>query len=417
MKGELTPTQARTGRTLLDLLKEATTGHLLIALTGLSGLGKDFLLSRISPEIEQLNGKVYTERDLFPPASSLFKHPESQHVVLSVTPSELWKIRRDTEEKLTGFDLMILDMKGMSLSEMESYLEDQELEDPVVSKPTLARLSFGLPLLIDRIQGFARDEAGARKIALEHLAQSRFGIDEQPKSFYERFLQILPDPDELKELEQMRMMSAWTEIYRPVMNIGGLTNVLRGLQEVEASTGKPEESPIFVAPESEGLYGKIIQNRNEVNAIYFLIPSLRDDDLARIESTFGEWGIHHRNSRLHAFGADMRKVALWKQGLDGSAHITEVADRSQFRHTAECYYRQYYEGKIPTEPNNGYWNLFIDTHEHPEKHNPALVGWMLESLLQNRGIYYLADSYRLENPYVYLPSVRRIQTIPSLDRY
>jgi hypothetical protein len=115
------------------------------------------------------------------------------------------------------------------------------------------------------------------------------------------------------------------------------------------------------------------------------------------------------------FGADYRKVSFWHKDAAGNTDITE-REYPWLEGKTENYMRAYREGKLGLQPiqSSELISFFIHAHEHHGmSYHPAAIGWMTESLLQQRGIPYFVNNDTHDSSYTFNPETKHIERLPD----
>lgn len=196
-----------------------------------------------------------------------------------------------------------------------------------------------------------------------------------------------------------------------------LHRVLLEQKELEKE-GILEESPMFVTPESESIYDSMLASEEALIDIF--IPNLKLDDFRRLQQAFGyttQWGYSQSEAtRIRMFRSDYRKVRFWHTDENGNEYVDENENHWQ-KAEAHSYLKGYLQGKLglPVDRYKKGPRFLVHSHEHVGMtYKPAEIGWLTESLLQQRGISYFVNNHTYGKAYIYNPETQHIEFLPEI---
>lgn len=402
----LTATQERAAQAIKATLAEPTP-HKLIVLDGFSGVGKSLVIDRVAPDIAQNKGVIVDLRSI-----RGFKSIRGLHVVTTAVPSELRNAleERDIMSDLPGYELVTHILPGMNSQETNAYVDSLDLSKATITEGQVAYYSLGVPLLAQRLLLPGLTEDSAARIAAGFILRNfgrRWISDEEMRSAQRDYLQVTIPSDVEKAIGQMDRFQGPQYMYRE------LNRVLVG-QEDQKKAGVDEESPLFVAPESEQIYNEMLDKFE--SRIEIFVPNLTPADAARMNQALGlvrsRWN-ERVATRREMFGASYRKVSFWHRDEKG-AEFFEDNEHRWLDEAVKLYEKAYRDGKLGLKPlgSKKPISYFIHAHEHPNTaYHPANVGWMVESMLQQRGIAYFVNNDTHESSYIYNPDTKHIEVL------
>lgn len=425
---KLTGEQELARRFILDSLKKAGP-KTIIVLEGLSGVGKSTVINGLQGEINQTHGLIVNPNYLI----YLSKIPDkflhhSGPLVIDTTPRELALIKARLPQ---DFEWQHRLMKGMNLEETREYLRKISYGQQTTLIPEqIVEYSMGVPLLIERLTSDATlTEDSAEIIAVEYLRQNFPGT---PKDDLQEelptYLEIQPPIQVIERLTEIDLMQP-KHIYQD------LGRVLERKKALEKK-GIFEESPLFLAPQSVEIYNQMLalSGSDVLVEIDIFVPELTHEEYLKLGEALGFiekdgsyiWPVRDIGwafdigTRIKMFSADERKVRMWVCHPDGneSALVTFPYQADDIKRKAKNYTNEFISHYSPLKPtkNINISRLLVHSHEHSGiTHKPALIGWMVESLLQQRGIPYLVDNQTLEKKYYYNPSDKKIRTLKESE--
>lgn len=424
---QLFPSQEQAKQKLLASLGNESCFFILC---GLSGTGKSTVVRSAADEIERLGGVIVEPESIT--KDKLANTEGARHIVTTALPRELHRIKPHIKKRFPGHDMSVSFLLGLTKQEIIKIVNSlPETESASLTKPEITELSMGIPLLAEKLTLQDLDKSAAVKVAAGYLTTaSGYLIDPnwlgpragQPgkwtrkaKRYLEnvgRNLLRMPIPKEV----QAAFVDAVTD-YQPSSLYDCLHQSLQARKEIAREFGAQEESPLFVAPESLQIYDQMLQS-NDRPAIDIIVPNLFPSDLKSLHQAFGyaQDGEYQRpRARRAKMFPDLRfrKVEFWHRNPDGTEHeFTMSRGAAEEIDRAKALLADFEKGKLPIAPIRNRASFIAHAHDHSNMPlNPALFGWALESLLQQRGIPYFAISETLESPYFFDPEKGHIEII------
>lgn len=412
----LTPTQLALGNAMVSKLDETTSsGHrALFVINGLSGVGKTVVLEAISPAVGQRNAQVILDDYPVYAMKKLQEQGFSGSIFAAVKIQQLESLQKTASQN--ELPLIVFTLPGMDGKEARDYLSTFTSNgERILTPDQIVEYSLGVPLLMQQIATLGITEAMAARIAAKYLQLCLVQAwkPEVLQEAREKYIRIAPNEKIINVLHELAGLGN-DQIYND------LYMVMTKREEIARRAGVVEESPIFVAPESEGIYDAMLQkNRDsDIARIEIFIPGLGEADFDRIQQALGHQygGYYEEGERVKMFLASFRKVNMWfRKGKQGQPTIYKENERSLVA-GAEQHERVLKTGKNPFPKLVGDNNFFIHSHDHGGLiTNPARIGWLMESLLQQRGIPYVVDNYTLNQQYIYQPDKKRIVLLKKLE--
>ncbi|MBI1935487.1 hypothetical protein HYS31_03525 [Candidatus Woesearchaeota archaeon] len=410
----LTKSQQLVASSVLEELVHVE-GKKLILIEGISGVGKDHLVDSIKIEIG-------TKGAIILPSHSLdFYHPEDVegrfqndgNYIAAVTPIQARWTAEGMNEHLPQVLLSNHVLKGMSLDEAIAYTKNLGVQNCSLSNEAIANYSLGIPLLAQMLAGYQDINLfTAKRIAAAHLSHTLDPLMLEDADTITKYIQT-PLPDGLVEAARKITPFSISHIYEIAPDI--IQNLLK-----ISKKGFKEESPFFLAKESEEIYTKMFQHClfSEVDFSIF-IPELKPDDSERILRALDIIRYpdfidraSDRSSRILAFGnpAAYRKAGVWLR--DGNLEgVTDDEEDGYISQKARKLEDEYIRNQLPLKPKNRNGSrILFHKHEHSELRDGIVrVGWALESLLQHRGIPYIVFNGVVDKNYFYEPSKNKIK--------
>jgi hypothetical protein len=413
----LTPTQEETGQRILDQMKPTTSG--LIIFEGLSGVGKTAVLHAIERDVVDAGGVIMPDYK----ASSPLELPDAKHVVLPST------VRGNDEHIELGISLLDRDpttmiLPGMSHGELLGHPKRLGVSTHE-KRMRVLNYCAGIPLLASQI---ARTTSDSQALVLTAgYMEASFGktlpTEWEEKTYFGKALppqlrDALASFDLNKQLAQQKTHETWE--YRGLTFDQQLEAKLKKHAELVAA-GSHEESPAFVAPESEGIYESML-NTDGISDIHIYAPSMSATELKRAQEAFGyrDWPSEYNfedATRTKMFNSsEYRKVNFWHRDTDG----TEMVPADRYSHapkSAHEYEAALNVNKFQVPKGNGPASLFVRAREHSycsSSYHVANLGWMVESFFQQRGIPYFVNNYTYGKSYTYNPDMRYIENVQDL---
>jgi len=405
---ELTPTQKAVGSHVIDILKETKDRKLVLYVKGLSGCGKSAMLEGIRKDISDLGADLLEFREF---NELLFEKRFSRlpnQVITSVTPRDKYfyeDTRISSRPKLpSNFEQKEILMPGMTMEEIESLVrKDLPHNYSDLTNDQIAQYSLGIPLLIDKLSRTGIDERKAARISAGYLRNNL------------RFTSILGDIQKYFQIDiPKQAVSFYHEMSRSLSS-GHIYDSLYVVLEQQSrlkEKGIVEPSPIFIAPESEKIYDKMLHCDDE-SEIKLFVPELEYPDFLRIQQAFGfKYGSYKQDfaTRPDMFGANYRKVSFWHKSRFDEYH---EQDEEIFKDWSENYLNEFKSGNLPLKSARRESASFsVDAWDHVGLvTNPTLMGWAVESLLQQRSIGYVVEDSMVDSTYYFNPETKHIESI------
>lgn len=411
---ELTPTQQGVANTVLDRIKQAEK-QCLVLIEGVSGVGKSTVVDSVSSELTENGGLIMEPYDVNSMQDTEAKGLTG-HLVI---PQVLTQIDRLASRLLTKFpnaQVVNVPLPGMSEQEMAIYAQGVLNKGELTDQERI-QYSLGIPHIAEQISLPGITRPIATHIAAGFLRENFMGRL-APEAFAEacaRFLQV-PLLDEIQ--------AGVVKIFSKAAIYENLHFVFHE-QQILARKGIREESPLFLASESEGMYDKMLNDRRDA-WIEIYASALKPEELDRIHQSTGLVQTRHTYEyqysarRMRMFLATERKVRFRSQTPEGEIYIhRNDSEEWNVREEFEQYERMLLKNRIPIEHTKkgetGRFHALAQDHEQMVT-NPAHVGWMLESLLQQLGIRYFAHNRMLGADYVYDPDTQNINVLKQHDK-
>lgn len=412
----LTATQEGAAQSILSSLKVPQDQRTLVILSGLSGIGKSAVLDHVQAGIGLNGAKIVEGDDIIYDSRAKEMANYHGHLVTTTTVGEVSigdSIEQVARKRYQGVNIVMIVLPGMNEMEITSYIANlPNSRQATLSQDQIARFSLGIPLLAQQLATPGLTEDIAVKITAKYLHQSfRQSDPDKLQAESQSFLRM-PIPDTV--IQSVREMEAsWTtqHVYDD-LHLALQTQAELREQEVF------EESPLFIAPESEQIYDTMMQS-DGVASIDIFVPSLRPEDLDRIKQAFGceDYGKYeeYQATRPKMFGATYRKVSFWHKDANGEE---VMVDNESYYLEGEIkgYWKALQKGELSLQSTKGRpISFFIHSHEHHGMtYAPSHIGWMTETLLQQRGIPYFVNNDTYGTSYVYRPDSKKIEVLPKL---
>ncbi len=411
MEQELTSAQMRVFTSILSSLHSARKKQVIV-IEGLRGIGKSFLLARLEGEI---SGKasivdcqnVYYrwERMRQSPIHIITTHTIGQHYSDETLYERIGK-------RYQEWDFRVFPLAGMSFQEAMSYAEilRGKTRGSLSLENTVA-YSLGIPFLLSHLVREGMTEDIAAEVLARYLHESFRSGCALPafKSEVRAYTKI-----EIPEYALMKIRRIGEE-FQTCKIYSELFYLFRRQEESDTGSGD-DESPLFVAPESEAIYDEMLRDGSTA-FIDILAPHIAQADFMRILQTFGCYGkedfsLIQSSAQVQRFGAEIRKVVFWYRNEGGGVWACE----SEYAATRPVQWLLAFTEKIadqyPFLRTEGKACFYFHKHEHRGMtYASAIFGWMVESFLQQRGIPYMCRNITYGAIYAYNPQQRRIEII------
>ncbi|AKM79278.1 MAG: hypothetical protein UX85_C0007G0024 [Candidatus Beckwithbacteria bacterium GW2011_GWB1_47_15] len=409
---ELTTSQKELAVAVLDIFQNSPTDNKqLVIIEGFRGIGKTTLVNHLQQITHQSEVYFFSEDDITYYNQDAIKELSNHTRAIftgrplsfqndSVYDKNLKKLARQEKFKIHHRTL-----KGMTETEMDQFLDRAYLEgESSLSRDTVHRYSLGIPTLATMLSWSGVTEDMVVFIAGRYLKNN---LGRETKPFKYLSYELIPQ-DVLDKVEQLR------DVFYSIRGkkFGDYLSGAVLEQERLKNKGVVHEDPVFVAPESYKIYDEILQSDGPAEIDVFA-PNISDYIFRRVLGVIGPYAYYTPENRSKMFEMEMRKVSIWH------------SDRNNFISTGVNYLDNEYYGiekagdnfvyayqqgllGIPvfSKKNNSF---LIHAHAHfDEVENPAMVGYMTESLFQQLGIAYFVYSGTLNKSYWYNPEVRHI---------
>lgn len=410
---ELTATQQQTAQHLLNILRENLGQKIIVLLLGISGVGKTLLLNLLGSRISELGGSIVTPCDLLY-HDSQDPRPSVKEarglLVCAVTHDEQRRILERVPAHFAGWRPVELILKGMSGDEIAAYISPKMPEGMKLSLEQLARYSLGIPLLADDLLALNLTEEHAFRLAAKHFFWSTGWTSDLNEAWglVNRFLNT-PPPVEFFEDFPNKVFSVSDFEERKIYDaLWSFRAMLRGQKQFQHRDEEktPDPDPMFIAPESEGIYDGMLSGGSRVANMHIHVPSMSPKQAESILSMLGfrfEFGnlydLHY--TKLKLFGASYRKVSFCfnNQGVE-AVHANEC---NFIESLAKLYLSKVVKGQYPplvTRRNN--CSLTVEAHDHHGLTlNPIRIGWGMEAILQHHRVSYLVNNPICNKLYAY----------------
>ncbi len=402
----LTETQAGVADSICETLSNDEK-H-LIFLEGLSSVGKSTLLDSIAHDIESarcviLNWGIYGVRN-----------PEykDKRLIVPVTPRELSGLDFGDYVNFSDSDVECHLLPAMSFDEITMLLQGKDNQTNLTLQELLD-YSLGVPRLANRMLGdVSLTTDSAAKLAAHFLYESLQGAVEH----FEKYFQM-PILGNVEAAIPQIANERWYDIYEDIASI---------LQRRESMQMEDSyvESPLFLAPESIGLYNQMLQTPDKTaNHIIIFAPELSQKDLNQIQEELGieigkiEGGVYvhlsSNGSRLQMFGGiSYHKTHVVIRDKKGVTYFQ--GDENPMQEWIQKEEDLFKKGELPIKSSeSGGATFLFDKSDHSDvgRDETVRLGWVVESLLQQKNIPYIANNGQLRKTYAYIPQQQKIQMI------
>jgi ABC-type cobalamin/Fe3+-siderophores transport system ATPase subunit len=394
---ELNSSQLQAREEIFSALEESRGGQKFVILRGLSGVGKSTLLESLKTD-SKAKGCLVTSPLLLTFDSERAKVKRHRGLVIAdCNIYETQSLKRDEP----SFDWKTVTLKGMTMSETRSMLikllGGQTTKVPV---DVLTDLSLGIPQLV-------RELAVAPELSRQQVNRlTAHHLIEVSRGDWKDLLFIKPAKEALALLPKISMM-------RPESIYDFLDSVLA--KKVAGPDFRQLVSPLFVAPESEEIYAKMLKaGTDRRNSLMIFAPNIPLEQMQGVKSelkNFQYEGIDG-SPRFRMFGIDARKTNLWMKDLDGTEFVRRGESENVFLgRTLVEWQQQYVSQQFPIkfEGQRG-GQLFLSAHEHSGLVvGPARKGWIIESMLQQLNVPYYVENTTIGDKYLFSPHTQRIE--------
>lgn len=408
---ELTPTQAEAGRVLLDYVQRAQ-GNTLIILEGVSGVGKTSVIQGVKDAVVLNGGTVIEESDI------RYNRPVSGNTLVTtstLTESFFGDAVEDVAGKrFPGIKTIKHVLPGMNEEEATAFASRVHSDSSSLSPEEIARYSLGVPLLAEQMSLPGMTQDAAELIGARFLVLNFRGKRDQFQEALKKYLRIdVPSV----VLAKIKDVTGWeqTDVYQDLFEVLSRRKELEGRDVIE-------ESPLFTAQDSKGIYDAMLANEGDNNPeLGIFAPQLSSADIAAIQRAFGfeYWSPtegeyrYDNSSRSRMFGSSWRKVVIWHRDARGG-EFQEYSEGAYLNEMMPTVQTDFEEGQIglPTREGNNPGSFAIHAHDHSGLvHNPVKIGWQVETMLQQRGIPYFVQNELYGQNYVFDPKAGRINFV------
>ena len=423
---QLTETQVRTANEILGLLQSGNkTQRKLVVVEGLPGVGKTRVISSIAKDIQILGSKIVeTEGISQNTANSLALSPGN------LVTTDTYKIKYYSEKPLglaqlfPDFQVTKVVLPGMDETETEKFLNSLgKGEDNSLSSGDITRYSLGIPLLVEELTSPGLNPRIALGIPIQYLINNiglgRASDSNKLKALLTPYLGMRLDKKVLAGFEKMRGSFLGEKIY------DDLERILANWKKLKEE-GIDEESPLFVAPESEEIYNwmqKLSGNDRTRAEIEIFVPNLSPADLKRLQEAFGfsfinycpyySFDLASRLNKMFGLGIGYRKTGIWHR--DFSENEIFFESECPISTISQKYLDEHRRGNLGLGFDNSGGYFVVHCHAHNgETYRPAQIGWATESLLQQRGLPYFVNNVTFGKAYIYDPKEKRLVFRPLL---
>lgn len=413
-----TLSQREITQSVLEVLSEIRGQRAVIVIAGLSGVGKTAMLDNMSSEIAEGGARVAELYDLLHATGQIAQELQ-EHTgpfVTTATPFENRHIGDGLSGK--GFSsVTTYQLKGMNSQEIADYVAGiMDRNRSSLTEEQIAQYSLGIPLLAQQLTHPLVTEDTAALMSADYLrAATELPYARAILNAATPFLSV-PIPDRITSvLNEIADEDTEKQIYSTLYSA-------LAVREELAEQGISEESPFFVAPESQAIYDRMMAlggGRVEYDTIEIVAPNLKPEDLERIQQAFGSfYGKYEetQSTRRKMFiRGDYRKAGIWT-GNRNSTIASLVGESANANEIAEKYIKTMESDKLPLVLTDG--AIFVlHKHAHMDQSNQvAQIGWMAESLLQQRGIPYFVNNHVIEEGYIFNPETGHIETTSLISR-
>ncbi|HIJ11684.1 TPA: hypothetical protein HA278_06510, partial [Candidatus Woesearchaeota archaeon] len=388
---------------LVQVVEQPVEGRLcVIALTGISGVGKDSLWDSIKDNFGEKRFVPHYSLEFSPEE---YRHRKG-HIFTTTTPIELARLNWRGE-------VVPIIVKGMNADEMSTYVTQFSERFGKLSQEQVVEYSLGIPLLAQRF--FQNDGMTEKELALiagSHLRYCVGGhvakrIRENPDAL-DRYLS-LPLNDDVRDVFETTEPNPYTYSFEEVY-----ARVLERQAEIRQRYENNLTSPFFVSQESADLYADMITNGGDNPCFDLFAPHVSREQFQRIERELFSRQRHTLNgTRSDMFGAQFRKVGLW---LEYDSHV-KMAFTEAHPEDIQKYQHALREGELPLESSSENPGAFyLHSHDHRGfTINQLLIGMATETLLQHMAVEYIVDYGMAQKACLYDPKTNTLTEIPRFS--
>ncbi len=419
----LTNEQRNARKVILNALTEKSKNIVLIS--GIPGIGKTVVVEGFADDIRSRGGIV--DHDAFLAKDYRSNYKENVKVVLShrgpiivpATPSEAQTIN---EKYQTKHKILEHRMKGMTREETEALFNKLLVgKTPKIPIKDLIAYSMGIPRLVLML---ANDPylttSTANLICANYLSQFP-GVSRDIQGSIDKNVYVVP-PEAVVTKYQSGEIDDETQLERM-----GL--YFENRYDIQQREGIIEELPEFIDPQTQKIYLEA-SKMPKGELLWIIAPNVSSQDYARLTQALGyprdvtgrvvsvscsEQRETKRGTRWKMFNLDGPKGGIWYRAPDGTeVSITgEGYLKSEKNEMMDRCAKIPYFAKDSSVATNGV--VFLPLRDHLNFANTTLLaGWMMETLLQQRGIAYYVENYIAEKKYYFNPAENKIVELGAL---
>ncbi|MBT4446918.1 hypothetical protein HOA92_07440 [archaeon] len=372
----------------------------ILALTGISGVGKDTAWKTIAADYPD---KIFTPHYML--RSPIIGKGYTR--VTTTTQSEFSKYSRDPVTAII--------VKGMNEEETVRYLDSSGKDFGKISMDQLIEHSLGIPLLADRLlQNPDLDESQLAMIAGSYL---------RVNFSYQQAEEIRLDKTQLEKYFNLPVSESIKTTFENLSYRQGkidfswdLSRILKKQALVKKRYGYKLLNPFLKCPASSDLYKSVGRDYGNDPRLNLFAANLSEEQCKLIEhELFPRVYLNsHTGTRFDMFSADFRKVTMQMQDHQKEHVICEEGIAEHFRS-----YQDYsIQGNLPITSLQGKKGTFkFHAHEHDGMVTNQLHGAMaVESLLQHMGVPYIIDFGMLKKGFKYHPKTNQLEEIDQFDQ-
>ncbi len=354
------------------------------------------------------------------------KNLKKGHVVTSGSPRQLELLGQSLSRSYPENKLVACVVKGMTMPESIDYVRAlRGSRTTTLTDEQLAAYSLG----VSEIAQMLIADPNITEDLAARIAGVQFGHDalnteryhNNPAQAVDYYLSFSPPVSVIANAQEAR---GWRDnhIY------DRLGRVLKHSFDLQTQ-GIQEDSPLFVVPESVEIYNEMIKKDRDYSRIQIFVPEIPAQDFPALSRAFGldaarnpsEYagnpytlkavggfggiGGYREGTRVRMFDDNERKVDVWFKEPNGQTHLEDANEGMHSDETAREYMQQFRRNGFPLKSRYGSEQIgafYLQTYENGTSIN-ANRGWMVESLLQRRGLPYFVSYFALRSNYIYNP--------------
>lgn len=374
----------------IELLSAAIMdGASKIRLSGLSGGGKSTLLEATEAMIRmggyQLVEGYFLSHCDYSSGSTILSHTVGTKVDKSIFSPEVEIV-----------------LKSMGRQEILSFIESFPLIGRLLSNDEIADLSLGIPLIAKELMlpGITKE------IAIEILTG---------------YLKACFPKTKKEDLDKKALPYLGFSLPPYVIEAYGnrLKRKPKGIYDylpLIIDNFKDGDTPLFAAPESPGIYNKMLEPSNKLVMVTIFVPCLSKEQYALLQGEFAFTGenIWERGEydldlgRLFKFNVLTRKLAIVSRDVNKKVHLKEEGDVNAIWDEEE-YRKLLIEGNLQPFVDAEDPSFYFRAHDHDHMPDtPVRFGWAVESFLQLHGIAYFVNNHIIGRCYSFNPETKHI---------